>query len=37
VFLELWQIGLAEYDALHGIDWAWISMDGAMSKAPLGG
>lgn len=37
VFLKLWQIGLAEYDALHGIDWAWLSMDGAMTKAPLGG
>ena len=37
VFLKLWQVGLAEYDALHGIDWAWLSMDGAMSKAPLGG
>jgi putative transposase len=37
VFLKLWQIGLAEYDTLRGIDWAWLSMDGAMSKAPLGG
>ena len=37
VFLKLWQIGLAEYDALVGIDWAWLSMDGAMTKAPLGG
>jgi transposase len=37
VFLKLWQLGLAEYDALVGIDWAWLSMDGAMTKAPLGG
>lgn len=37
VFLKLWQMGLAEYDALVGIDWAWLSMDGAMTKAPLGG
>jgi len=37
VFLKLWQIGLAEYDALKGIDWEWLSMDGAMTKAPLGG
>ncbi len=37
VFLKLWQIGLAEYDTLHGIDWAWLSIDGAMTKAPLGG
>src|SRR4029078_3200981 len=34
---RLWQLGLAEYDALEGIDWAWLSMDGAMTKAPLGG
>jgi hypothetical protein len=37
VFLKLWQIGLAEYDTLCGIDWEWLAMDGAMTKAPLGG
>ena len=37
VFLELWKRGLAAYDALHGIDWEWLAMDGAMTKAPLGG
>jgi transposase len=37
VFLKLWQVGLAEYDTLKGIDWEWLSMDGAMTKAPLGG
>jgi transposase len=37
VFLKLWKRGLQEYEELHGIDWAWQSMDGAMSKAPLGG
>lgn len=37
VFLHLWEIGLAEYDLLKGIDWDWLSMDGAMTKAPLGG
>ena len=37
VFLELWTRGLAEYDALQGIDWEWLAMDGAMTKAPLGG
>ncbi len=37
VFLELWKRGLAEYDALQGIDWEWLAMDGAMTKAPLGG
>jgi putative transposase len=28
---------LHEYDELQGIDWEWQSMDGAMTKAPLGG
>ncbi len=37
VFLELWKQGLLQYDALEGIDWKWLSMDGAMTKAPLGG
>ena len=37
VFEKLWAMGLKEYDALEGIDWAWQSMDGAMTKAPLGG
>lgn len=37
VFLELWKIALLEYDELKGIDWTWQAMDGAMTKAPLGG
>jgi transposase len=37
VFEELWQLALAEYDELKGIDWKWQSLDGAMTKAPLGG
>jgi len=37
VFKNLWTMGLAEYDVLKGIDWRWQSMDGAMTKAPLGG
>lgn len=37
VFLKLWQAGLTEYDELKGIDWNWLSMDGTMTKAPLGG
>jgi transposase len=37
VFLMLWQAGLLEYDRLKGIDWQGLSMDGAMTKAPLGG
>lgn len=37
VFLRLWEAGLLEYDALKGLDWEWQAMDGAMTKAPLGG
>lgn len=37
VFLQLWQAGLEQFDELQGIDWEWLSLDGAMSKAPLGG
>lgn len=37
MFLRLWQDGVAQFDELKGIDWAWLSMDGAMTKAPLGG
>jgi putative transposase len=37
VFLNLWQAGLERFEDLRGIDWDWLSMDGAMTKAPLGG
>ena len=37
VFVALWEQGLVDYDALQGIDWEWLAMDGAMTKAPLGG
>ena len=37
VFVALWEQGLVAYDALQGIAWAWLAMDGAMTKAPLGG
>jgi transposase len=37
VFLKLWQAGVEQFDDLQGIDWDWLSMDGAMTKAPLGG
>ena len=37
VFLRLWEAGLTEYDELKGLNWSWVSMDGAMTKAPLGG
>jgi putative transposase len=34
---KLWQAGLLEYDQRVGLDWEWQAMDGAMTKAPLGG
>lgn len=37
VFEEFWRLGLVALDALDGIDWSWLAMDGAMTKAPLGG
>lgn len=37
VFEKLWESGLEVYDELKGLDWSWLSMDGAMTKAPLGG
>src|SRR5207248_2135823 len=37
VFLKLWQAGLEQFEETCGIDWQWLSMDGAMTKAPLGG
>jgi transposase len=37
VFQKLWRLALAEYDDLKGIDWQWQCLDGAMTKAPLGG
>jgi putative transposase len=37
VFLKLWQAGVTRFDELKGLDWGWLSMDGAITKAPLGG
>jgi putative transposase len=37
VFDDLWQVALTEYDDLVGLDWTLQSVDGAMTKAPLGG
>lgn len=34
-FTRLWAAGLSEFDELVGSDWAWLSMDGAMTKAPF--
>ena len=37
VFRKLWQAALSEYDEQIGIEWDWQSVDGSMTKAPLGG
>ena len=37
VFLKLWQAGVQQFEELCGIEWEWLAMDGAMTKAPLGG
>lgn len=37
VFDDLWQLALQEYHELVGLDWKWQAVDGAMTKAPLGG
>lgn len=37
VFERLWQEALVEYDAHVGLEWEWQAMDGALTKAPLGG
>jgi transposase len=37
VFRAMWAAGLMEYDRVKGIEWEWQAMDGAMTKAPLGG
>lgn len=37
LFAKLWRVALQEYDELVGIQWQWQSLDGAMTKSPLGG
>jgi transposase len=37
VFDAFWRLGVLEYDELKGIDWSWLALDGAITKAPLGG
>ena len=37
IFEKMWAIALETYDKLKGLDWEWQSIDGAMTKAPLGG
>ena len=37
VFKRLWEAGLHAYDEVKGIEWTWQTVDGVMTKAPLGG
>ena len=37
VFLTLWQAGVQQLEELCGIEWDWLSMEGALTKAPVGG
>jgi len=37
LFETMWQSGLLEYDIKKGLEWEWQAIDGAMTKAPLGG
>lgn len=37
IFRRLWELALDFYDKEVGLDWNWQSIDGAMTKAPLGG
>ncbi|AAM07410.1 TPA: IS5 family transposase [Methanosarcina acetivorans] len=37
LFEKIWQLGLMDYDDEEGLEWEWQAIDGAMTKAPLGG
>src|SRR3954467_2526809 len=37
VFHEFWRRGRLAYDALVGIGWDWLALEGTRGKAPLGG
>jgi transposase len=37
VFGQLWAVALTVYDDLKGLEWTGQSVDGAMTKAPVGG
>lgn len=37
VFKEFWKRGLLMYDEVKGLNLKWQSLDGAMTKSPLGG
>lgn len=36
-FVRLWEASLLDYDEMKGLDFEWMALDGAMTKAPLGG
>jgi hypothetical protein len=36
-FVKFWKAGVEQFDELKGLDWSWLSLDGAMTKAPCGG
>ena len=36
-FGNMWKAGLLEYNIERGLEWEWQAIDGAMTKAPLGG
>jgi putative transposase len=36
-FARLWEASLLDYDEMKGLDFEWMALDGAMTKAPLGG
>lgn len=37
VFKNMWKAGLLKYNDRKGIEWEWQSLDGCITKAPLGG
>ena len=37
IFSKMWAAALCTYDEICQLDWQWQSVDGAMTKAPLGG
>jgi putative transposase len=36
-FTHLWEASLQKFDEVQGLDWEWLALDGAITKAPLGG
>lgn len=37
VFRRLWRAQVQRYEEVGGLDWSFVSVDGCMTKAPLGG